>query len=224
MRTAPSRRPTLAGVAALATAVCGGVLLTACSSTSSGPATTGASTTTGRSTTTGAPASTTTPPGGATTTAVPGPVRCATTALTGSVIGSSGAAGTIETTVALKSTGTAQCSLAGYPGLQMVAASGSNLPTQVLRKGNYGFTAMAPVTVILAPGRSAYFNIGYSDVPVGDETSCPTSASVEVTPPNALDHLVVTATLAPCGGGTLTVSPVFLATGDNSQTTAPPAG
>ena len=40
-------------------------------------------------------------------------------------------------------------------------------------------------------------------MPVGNETTCPTSASVEVTPPNAFDHLVVAATLAPCGGGTL---------------------
>jgi hypothetical protein len=105
----------------------------------------------------------------------------------------------------------------------MLSASGANLPTQVVRTGSYSFTAIAPTTVILAPGQSAVFNIGYSDVPVGNETSCPTSASVEVTPPNATDHLVLTAALAPCGGGTLAVSPVFLATGADSQTTAPPS-
>jgi hypothetical protein len=210
-------------VAALA---CGGALLAACSSGSSAPATTGAPTTTA------AHVSTTTPPGGGTTptspagaptTTVPGVARCATTDLSGSVTGSSGAAGTIETTVALKSTATTPCALAGFPGLQMLSASGSNLPTQVVRTGSYSFTAIAPTTVILAPGQSAVFNIGYSDVPVGNETSCPTSASVEVTPPNATDHLVLTAALAPCGGGTLAVSPVFLATGADSQTTAPPS-
>ena len=81
----------------------------------------------------------------------------------------------------------------------------------MVRKGNYSFTSMAPTTVIVAPGQSAYFNIGYSDVPVGIETVCPTSASLEVTPPNAYDHLVMAAALAPCGGGTMAVSPVFLA-------------
>jgi hypothetical protein len=86
--------------------------------------------------------------------------------------------------------------------------------------GNYSFTAMAPTTVTLAPGQTAYFNIGYSDVPVGSETSCPTSGSMLVTPPNAFDHLTVSATLAPCGGGSLTVSPVFSATGANTQSTA----
>jgi hypothetical protein len=110
--------------------------------------------------------------------------------------------------------------LGGYPGLQLVSATGTNLPTVVTRMGNYSFTAMAPTTVTLAPGQTAYFNIGYSDVPVGSETSCPTSGSMLVTPPNAFDHLTVSATLAPCGGGSLTVSPVFSATGANTQSTA----
>ena len=205
---------------------CGGVLLAACSSGSSAPSTTGAPTTTGApasTTTSPGDRTTTTSPGGVPTTTVPGVARCATTGLSGSVTGSSGAAGTIETTVALKSTAATPCALAGYPGLQMLSASGSNLPTQVVRTGSYSFTAIAPTTVILAPGQSALFNIGYSDVPVGNETSCPTSASVEVTPPNATDHLVLTAALAPCGGGTLVVSPVFLSTGADSQTTAPPS-
>lgn len=221
MERSMMRRAT--GVVTLAAVVCCGALLAACSSGSSAPATTGASTTTGRSTTTGVTGSTTTLPTGTTTTVAAGPSRCVTTALTGSIAGSGGAAGTIETTVALKSTGTVPCSLAGYPGLQMLSASGATLPTQVVRKGNDSFTSMAPTTVVLAPGQSAYFNIGYSDVPVGNETTCPTSGSVEVTPPNAFDHLVVAAALAPCGGGTLVVSPVFPATGADSQTTAPPS-
>lgn len=143
--------------------------------------------------------------------------------MTGSVTGSSGAAGTIETTVALKSTATTPCTLGGYPGLQMLSSTGSALATTVVRKGSYSFTAMAPATVTVSPGQAVYFNIGYSDVPSGSETSCPTSASLEVTPPNATDHLTITAALAPCGGGTMVVSPVFTSTGADSQTTAPPS-
>jgi len=94
----------------------------------------------------------------------------------------------------------------------------------VVRGGTYSFTTLAPTTVTLAPGQSVYFNIGYSDVPVGGETSCPSSGSLEVTPPNAYDHLVLTANLSPCGGGTMVVSPVFSATGPGAQTTAPPGG
>lgn len=126
--------------------------------------------------------------------------------------------------MALKSTAARPCTLAGYPGLLLLNSAGAGLPTTVVRKGNYSFTSMAPTTVTLSSGQSAYFNVGYSDVPVGSQTTCPTAASVEVTPPNAYDHLVVAATLAPCGGGMLVVSPVFPATGSQSQTTAPPAG
>jgi hypothetical protein len=198
--------------------ILGGAALGACSSGSSAPATTAASTTTS---TTTVPTTTSTTAATTTTAGLPG---CATTALTGAVVGSSGAAGTIETTVSLKSTAATPCVLGGYPGLQLVTAAGSDLPTTVVRKGSDSFTAMAPTTVTVAPGQSVVFNIGYSDVPSGTETSCPSSAFLQVTPPNATDHLTVTAALAPCDSGTLVVSPVFLPTGADSQTTAPPPG
>jgi hypothetical protein len=191
----------------------GGVALGACSSGSSSPSTTGTPATTGRSSTTTTSGSVPTSPSTSTTSG--GPARCATASLTGSLSGRSGAAGTIETTIALKSTSAATCVLFGYPGLQMLNAGMANLPTFVVRKGNYTFTSMAPTTVTLTNGQTAYFNIGYSDVPVGTETTCPTSAFLEVTPPDALDHLVIAAMLAPCGGGTLVVSPVYGAAGSS---------
>ncbi len=125
-------------------------------------------------------------------------------------------------TFALRSSSSAPCVLSGYPGLLLLSAGGSPLPTNVIRKGSYSFTAMAPTTVTLTAGQSVDFNLGYSDVPVGNQTSCPPASSMEITPPNATDHLIVTADLAPCGGGTVVVSPVFAAGGANSQTTAPP--
>jgi hypothetical protein len=140
----------------------------------------------------------------------------------GNIAGSSGAAGTIELTVSLRSTGPHTCVLGGYPGLQLLGTGGTLLPTNVVRKGSYGFTAMAPVTVNLATGQSAEFNVGYSDVPVGTETSCPTSTALEVTPPGAPDHLTIAASLAPCGHGTLVVSPVFAASRSTTESTAPP--
>jgi hypothetical protein len=80
---------------------------------------------------------------------------------------------------------------------------------------------MAPSTVYLTTGQSAEFNIGYSDVPVGGETSCPTSTALEVTPPNAPDHLTIPASLAPCAHGTMVVSPVFAASQSTTESTAP---
>lgn len=214
--------------------IVGGVVLAACSSGSSSPTTTtsGSHTSTTRSPSTpstsapitSAPSSTTTATSATGSTTAAGLSACTAAGLSGAIVGSTGAAGTEEITVSLRNTGTAPCTLGGYPGLLLLAASGASLPTTVVRKGAYSFTAMAPTTVTVAPGTAVYFNIGYSDVPVGSETSCPTSASLEITPPNDVDHLEVPATLSACGGGTLTVSPVFQDSGTNTQTTAPPSG
>ena len=146
---------------------------------------------------------------------------CPAGVLSGSVAGSSGAAGTIEVTIALRNTGTATCTLGGYPGLQLLDAAGVQLPTHVVRAGSYPFTDFAPSTVTLAAGGTAYVNLGYSDVPSGSETSCPKAASLWVTPPGAYDHLTTTLALAPCAGGTVTVSPVFGPGSPATQTTAP---
>jgi hypothetical protein len=207
----------LALVAGMALAA---VVLSACSSGSSSSGTTTPTTSGASSTTRATPTSTTHP---ATSTTSAGPPTCPTTGLAASISGSSGAAGTIETTVALKSTSPSPCVLSGYPGMQLLDAASNSLPTNVVRKGNYNFTAMAPTTVTLTTGQTAYFNLGYTDVPTGSETTCPTSASVEITPPNDTTHLVVTANFAPCAAGTMVVSPVFAA-GTNTQTTAPAIG
>jgi hypothetical protein len=199
------RRAVLIGAIAL-----GGALLGACSSgssSSSSPATSAPATTA-----TSAPATSTTRATSPATTAPGGPTQCPTPKLTASVYGSSGAAGTIETTIALTSSATASCTLGGYPGLQMLDSSGAALPTTVVRKGSYPFTAMPPTVVTVAPGQAVYFNMGYSDVPSGSETSCPTSATLAVTPPNSYTSTPVSAQLAPCDNGSITVSPVFAGT------------
>ncbi len=195
-----------------------GAVLGACSSSPSTSSTTSSPPTSAAPASTGGTGSTTTT--GVVPTTSAGPARCKTAKLVGSVVGGNGAAGTIETTFALKSTAATTCVLGGYPGLQLLSATGAPLPTKVVRGGSESFLSMAPTTVTVAPGGSVEFNVGYSDVPVGNETSCPSSKSIEITPPNAYDHLVTAATLAPCGGGTVGVSPVFSPTGPGSQTAA----
>jgi len=76
----------------------------------------------------------------------------------------------------------------------------------------------------LAAGATAYFNVGYSDVPTGSETTCPASAQLEVTPPNDFTQLTVAFQATACNHGTLTVSPVFGAGSSETQTTAPAGG
>ena len=202
-------------VVVLAPAMLVAVALAGCSSTSSPGATTS---TTATTVATSGSAST----AGSTTTSS-GAARCVSSGLSGTVAGSEGAAGTLEVTVGLKNTSSSSCTLYGYPGGLLLDASGNALPTTVVRGGSYHFTSsMSPTTVSLAPGTSAFFNIGYTDVVTGSETSCPSSASLEVTPPNDVNHLVVPAQLVVCNHGTLTFSPVFASGSAASQTTAPP--
>jgi len=100
------------------------------------------------------------------------------------------------------------CSLFGYPGLQMLDVSNHPLPTTVQRGGSSTFPSTSPQTVVLQPASSAGFYLSYEDVPVGSETSCPTSATLEITPPNDFHPLVISDQIAPCSGGLISVSPV----------------
>ena len=134
--------------------------------------------------------------------------RCRSGQLTLSIVSTNGGAGTLEVILAFHNTGTTACTLYGYPGAQMLAASGAPLPTTVIRGGTPLFTAGQPTLVTLAAGGTASFNLGYSDVPSGTATSCPLASRLEVTPPNAYHFLVISATLEACRGQ-LTVSPVY---------------
>jgi hypothetical protein len=106
----------------------------------------------------------------------------------------------------------------------MLDASGAPLGTQTtIRGGGFAFTDLPPAKVTLVPGATAYFNVGYSDVPTGSESTCPSSSRLEVTPPNDSGQLVIAFGATVCNHGALTVSPVFGAGSAQTQTTAPPA-
>jgi hypothetical protein len=115
----------------------------------------------------------------------------------------------------LRNTSSAACRLAGYPALQLLGSGGQPLPTTVVRAvgGAYLFPAVEPRPVALPPGGVGSFDLQYSDNPVGAAasepyaTACPAATQVEVTMPNSRDHVVVPASMAPCGGQ-VTVSPV----------------
>lgn len=112
--------------------------------------------------------------------------------------------------------------MSGYPGVALYDTNGNALTTDVVPGGTYSFTDFTPSTVSVAPGASAFLNLGYSDVPTGS-TSCPAAASMWVTPvPGDVEHLVVTQNFVVCDGGRVTVSPVFGPGSPASETTAPP--
>jgi hypothetical protein len=113
----------------------------------------------------------------------------------------------------------------GYPGMQLLGTGGAAVATVVLRGGGLAFENVAATDVSLAPGQTAYFNLGYNDV-ITDSTGCSMASQVEITPPNDTPYVVVPVfpAIDACGGGTLHVSPVFSSTDSAATvTTAPPA-
>jgi hypothetical protein len=162
------------------------------------------STTSGSTSTTSAPPTTTTPP----TTATTQPPASTTTStlpsdycevpdLHARVEGTEGAAGTIEVTFSLTNTSPSLCTMWGYPGALMLGSNGAPLPTVVKRGGDLSFLEVPVTTVDVPSGGSAYFNLGYSDVVTDGETSCPKSSSLEITPPNDTQQLVVAIKMDP---------------------------
>ncbi len=152
-----------------------------------------------------------------------GTTACTASALSGSVSGTQGGAGVLELTVALRNGGGSTCTLNGYAGLQLVGAGGSQLETTVHQGGPLAFESVAPTTVTLAAGQRAYLNIGFSDVPSGSTTTCPTATTLQLVPPGDSGHLSVPVQIQPCGGN-LVESAVFAAGSPATQTTAPPTG
>jgi hypothetical protein len=141
--------------------------------------------------------------------------QCAKSQMTINAAGTGAGLGHVGVLFTLRNTSTTRCRLYGYPGLQLLSSSGQALPTTVVRAatGAYLFPAVVPHWVSLPPGAVGSFDLQYGDNPVGAAasepyaTACPAATQVEVTLPNADDHAVVPASMAPCGGQVL-VSPV----------------
>lgn len=194
---------------ALASVACAAVVLAACSSSPSTPkqkhtSSTNATSTTSASTTSTTAASTTTSTTAAST---------ACTRITGSPAQGQGAAGTVTGVINVTNSGTSPCTVNGYPTIALF--SGSGAPLTVTMQDGLSVTLSAaanapPSSFSVAPSSSAQFAYQFSDVPVGSETSCPTSESADVTMPGATTASpTFQLAIAPCGNGTIRVSPVY---------------
>jgi Protein of unknown function (DUF4232) len=114
------------------------------------------------------------------------------------------AAGHIGFEVGFKNISAATCTLYGYPGMQMLNANGNSLATLVHRGIAYTVPTVPKRIVMLAPGGEASFDLGYDDSTGYGLKECPTSARVEITPPNAYTPITVPWHIQPYGGGSVT--------------------
>ena len=124
-----------------------------------------------------------------------------------------GAAGTITGTVTVTNAGSTPCTVNGYPTLALFSGSGAPLTVTLVNGLTVSISAPAdgaPTAVNLAPSGTAQFAYQFSDVPVGSETSCPTSEAASVTMPGATTASAnFSLAIDPCDNGTVHVSPVY---------------
>lgn len=154
-------------------------------------------------------ASTTQTPAATTTPAIVGVPNCQPNQLTLTMLTVGAAAGHLGQMGKFTNASKTTCTLYGFPGAQMLDAQHNPLPTKALwQTSAYMYSNQQKQLVKLAPGAAAYFAVTWSDVTVGSETSCPTSAYLSVTPPNDFSVLTVADQITACGGGSLEISPV----------------
>jgi Protein of unknown function (DUF4232) len=97
----------------------------------------------------------------------------------------------------LTDTSGAPCTLDGYPTLQPITPSGQVVGAAVRNGPSYQIGDPGPSPVVLAPGGSAYFGYGWSDVthPEGSPIGCVNAVPVTSVPPRSETPLEATAQL-----------------------------
>jgi hypothetical protein len=196
--------PSRWGLAALAGA---GLFLAACSNSPSHSTTT----TTSRATTTSS--STTSTTAASTTSSTTASAAC--NHISASAGQSEGAAGTITGVVTVTNSGPSACTVDGYATVALYSGSGAPLTVTMVNGLSVDLSPPAnapPASVTIASAATAQFAYQYSDVTVSAETSCPTSEQASVIMPGATSPSPSFAlAIAPCGNGTIHVSPLYQA-------------
>jgi Domain of unknown function (DUF4232) len=191
---------------ALAVLAGAGLLLAACSNS---PSPEHSTTTTHRATT--STSSTSTTNASTTSSTAAGSAACNHVSATAGQ--SQGAAGTITGVVTVTNTGPTPCTVDGYPTMALYSGSGAPLTVTMVNGLTVNVTPQAsapPSSVMIAPSSTAQFAYQFSDVPVGAETSCPTSEQASTTMPGASASSAYFAlSIDPCNHGTIKVSPVY---------------
>lgn len=148
------------------------------------------------------------------TTALP---RCHTADLSVYLGRGGGAAGSIETEVAFRNRSSHRCFVYGYAGFGLENGRHQVKPSRVTWGSTFAQRDPGRHRVVLAPGRAAFANLAWGDVPVGAERSCGgASAWLEVTPPDERQYRLVRFGGIVCNHGHLTATAL--------STTMPPHG
>ena len=130
----------------------------------------------------------------------------------GAAMGSRGVTG-----MAFKNISSTACTLEGYPIIQMIDGTGKSLNTYVSHGNSFSTPPATVQLVTLNPELSAKFDMLYAAQTGYGNAICPTSTSVDFTPPGSATALVLPWKIQPYGGetiqalrcGEIKVSPIY---------------
>ncbi|MEI8126602.1 MAG: DUF4232 domain-containing protein [Actinomycetota bacterium] len=126
---------------------------------------------------------------------------------------SQGATGTIYGDVVFTKTSSGVCQIKGWPTVVMQTSVGSEVPTSISHDFTRWVSGAAnhpPTLIHMRQGDRAMFQMAYSAIPAGDETSCPSFSKFQVSIA-AVNLGVATSAypLTPCNQGQIVVSPIY---------------
>lgn len=162
------------GALAIGLAACGGSSSSSSTTTQAPPTTSGG---TGTTSTTGSSTSTTT-----------SITTCHSSGLTATLGSPNGSAGASHYEITFRNTGSAACTLFGYPGVSFLDAKGSQIGSSAQRQATG-----QPATITLAGGGNAFSSLAVTDPGIPPCSSSTAAAKVRIYPPGDTQSLLVTA-------------------------------
>jgi hypothetical protein len=133
---------------------------------------------------------------------------CITAGTTLRVISSDAGAGNVFATFGLTNRLNVPCTFLGFVGAEQRDANDNPMPTNVVRNGRSFVNQPGPTLVTVPPGGSAQFLMHWTQVPSGNEATCPVSGSLAVILPDQFVPLSVPIAIRACNGGELDVTAV----------------
>ncbi len=116
----------------------------------------------------------------------------------GAAAGSRGVTG-----MSFKNISSTACTLEGYPIIQMIDASGKSIPTYVAHSNSFSSPSATVKVITVLPGLGGKFDMLYAAQTGYGNAICPTSTSVDFTPPGSSVALVLPWKIQPYGGATI---------------------
>ncbi len=140
---------------------------------------------------------------------------CAPSQLRLGYVGTNGATGHLELTLALRNASSRPCTLRGYPGARLLSRTGAALPLTIRRGGGFFPDSQRRARrVVLKPGGQARFGVSFvTNNEFAGARVCRTAAAAMSSAPGGGGHwwhlsLRDAPKISPCGNR-LVVSPVY---------------